>query len=408
FDIPLLIGGATTSRMHTALRIAPAYGTGVVHVKDASRAVGVVQTLISAEKRAGFLEETARDFEALRVRHQQRQDTTHWLTLAEARARKFKPDWTAQAIAAPRQPGIHVMNDYPLAELVPYIDWTPFFMTWELAGKYPRILEDAIVGEAARRLYEDARQMLNEIVAGKWLRAAGVIGLFPANSVGDDDLEIYTDATRTGIRATLHMLRQQQLRPEGQPNLSLADFIAPRESGHADHIGMFAVTAGLGIEQKLEEFARSHDDYSAILLKALADRLAEALAECMHERVRREFWGYAVAETLGSEELIAEKYQGIRPAPGYPACPDHTEKLTLWQVLGVEERLAMKLTDSLAMYPAASVSGWYFAHPEARYFGVGRINRDQVQDYAQRKGMEIRRMEGWLSPLLGYDPDTLN
>ena len=408
FTIPLLIGGATTSRMHTALRIAPGYGAGVVHVKDASRAVGVVQSLISAEKRPLLLEETAREFEALRIRHQQRQDTTHWLTLAEARAKKFQTDWAARTIAAPRYPGIHVLADYPLAELVPYIDWTPFFMTWELAGKYPRILEDEIVGEAARRLYDDARQMLNDIVDGKWLRVAAVIGLFPANSVGDDDLEIYTDATRNGIRATLHMLRQQQRRPDGQPNLSLADFIAPRETGHADHIGMFAVTAGLGIESKLEEFARNHDDYNSILLKALADRLAEAMAERMHERVRREFWGYAAAEQLAGEELVAEKYQGIRPAPGYPACPDHTEKLTLWQVLNVEENTGMKLTDSLAMHPAASVSGWYLAHPDARYFGVGRINRDQVQDYAQRKGMDIRRMEGWLSPLLGYDPDTLN
>ncbi len=405
FTVPLLIGGATTSRMHTALRIAPAYAHGVVHVKDASRAVGVVQSLSSAEKKPAFLEETAKDYVALRQRHQQRQDTTHWLTLAESRANKFRTDWSKQSFVAPARPGVHVLADYPLAELVPYIDWTPFFMTWELAGKYPRILEDAVVGDAARKLYEDARQMLDQIIAGNWLRAAAVIGLFPANSVGDDDVEIYTDATRTGIRGTLHMLRQQQRRPEGQPNLCLADYVAPRESGKVDHLGAFAVTTGLGIETKLEEFARGHDDYNSILLKALADRLAEALTERMHERVRREFWGYARDEKLAGEDLIAERYQGIRPAPGYPACPDHTEKHTIWKLLNVEQTIGMQLTDSLAMYPAASVSGWYLAHPGARYFGVGRINRDQVQDYAQRKGMELRRMEGWLSPLLGYDSE---
>jgi 5-methyltetrahydrofolate--homocysteine methyltransferase len=300
-----------------------------------------------------------------------------------------------------------VEPDYPLADLVPCIDWTPFFMTWELAGRFPRILDDAVVGEAARRLYDDARIMLNRIVAERWLRAAAVMGLFPANSVGDD-IEVYTDDSRSGLRATLHMLRQQQRRPDGQPNLSLADFIAPRETGRADHIGAFAVTAGHGIEARLEEFARAHDDYSAILLKALADRLAEALAERMHQRVRGEFWGYAADENLDNEALIAERYAGIRPAPGYPACPDHTEKLALWQLLDVERNAGMTLTDSMAMYPAASVSGWYIAQPAARYFGIGRINRDQVQDYAQRKGMELHRMERWLAPSLGYDPESIN
>ncbi|MBI1733194.1 MAG: methionine synthase [Gammaproteobacteria bacterium] len=408
FTIPLLIGGATTSRMHTALRIAPAYAHGVVHVKDASRAVGVVQALISTERRREFLEQTARDHEVLRNRHRQRQDTTAWLTLSEARANKFKPDWPACTPPAPRRPGVHALRDYPLAELVPYIDWTPFFMTWELAGKFPRILDDAVVGESARKLYEDARAMLDRIIAERWLRAAAVIGLFPANSVGDDDVEIYTDESRQGIRATLHTLRQQQRRPDGQPNLALADFIAPRESGLPDHMGAFAVTAGLDIEGKLEEFSRSHDDYSAIMLKALADRLAEALAERMHERVRREFWGYASGEQLGNEALIAERYVGTRPAPGYPACPDHTEKRELWQLLDVEAHAGITLTESLAMQPAASVSGWYLGNSQARYFGVGRINRDQVQDYAHRKGMELRRMEGWLSPLLGYDPEAMN
>jgi 5-methyltetrahydrofolate--homocysteine methyltransferase len=405
FTLPLLIGGATTSRMHTALRIAPAYDHGVVHVKDASRAVGVVQSLMSADRRAAFLAETARDYEVLRERHRQRQDTIHWLTLTEARANALRSDWSAVTPPPPVRPGVHVFADYPLTELVPYIDWTPFFMTWELAGRFPRILDDATVGDTARRLHGDALAMLDRIVSERWLRAAAVIGLFPANSVGDD-IEIYTDASRTGLTTTLHMLRQQQRRPDGQPNLCLADYIAPRESGQRDHMGMFAVTAGHGIEARLAEFARTHDDYGAILLKALADRLAEAFAEHLHARVRREFWGYAPDESLDNDDLIAERYQGIRPAPGYPACPDHTEKRILWEVLDVRARTGIELTDSLAMLPAASVSGWYIAHPAARYFGVGRINRDQVQDYAQRKGIELHRMEGWLSSILGYDPEA--
>jgi 5-methyltetrahydrofolate--homocysteine methyltransferase len=344
----------------------------------------------------------------LRERHAAKQDRSASLTLAEARANRFQTNWAAHLPPTPRQPGIHVLNDYPLAELAGFIDWTPFFATWELAGKYPRILDDEVVGKQARQLFKDAQAMLETLIKEKWLCARAVFGLFPANSIGHDDIEVYTDPGRGGILTTLHSLRQQQQKPDRQPNYALADFIAPRDSGRIDYIGAFAVTAGIGIESHVQRFEKDHDDYSAILLKALADRLAEAYAERLHQRVRLEFWGYVGKESFGNEELIDEKYRGIRPAPGYPACPDHTEKPLLWALLEVEKRTGIRLTENYAMYPAASVSGWYFSHPESRYFGLGRIQRDQVQDYAQRKGEQLHVMERWLAPNLGYEPDGMN
>jgi 5-methyltetrahydrofolate--homocysteine methyltransferase len=304
--------------------------------------------------------------------------------------------------------GVKVFADYPLKELVEYIDWTPFFQVWELHGRFPGLLEDNIVGEQARQLYTDARTMLQRIVQEKWLNARGVIGFFPANQVGDDDIVVYADESRTQVLTTLHALRQQTKRPAGKPNQCLADFVAPKESQIVDYIGAFAVTAGLGIAAKIAEFEQSHDDYQAILLKALADRLAEAFAERLHERVRKEFWGYAPAETLDNEALIEEEYQGIRPAPGYPACPDHTEKSSLWKLLDVVRNTDIRITDSYAMLPAAAVAGWYFSHPQARYFGVGKIERDQVEDYARRKAISLAEAEYWLSPSLGYEPDGEN
>ena len=405
FTLPLLIGGATTSKAHTAVKIDPNYKPPVVHVKDASRAVGVATSLISKDLRANFVEKLRADYDSVRERHRDKQARVEWLSLAEARANKLPIDWTSHAPSRPRQLGIQVFREYPLDDLASYIDWTPFFMTWELAGKYPRILDDKVVGREARKLYEDAQTMLNRLIAEKWLTARAVIGLFPANTVGEDDIEIYTDDSRRGELTVIHSLRQQQKKPDGQANLALADFIAPKESGVPDYIGAFAVTAGLGAEEHVKRFEQAHDDYSAIMVKALADRLAEAFAEHLHERVRREFWAYAAGESLDNKALIDEKYQGIRPAPGYPACPDHTEKALLWRLLDVEKATGMKITDSFAMYPAASVSGWYFSHPKARYFGLGRINVDQVHDYARRKGMDVKTAERWLSPVLGYDTD---
>jgi len=406
FTLPLLIGGATTSRAHTAVKIDPQYAPAVVHVKDASRAVGVVQKLISQESRAGFATEVKQEYVVLRERHAGRQQKINWLTLEEARHNRVPIAWNNYTPPVPRKPGITVLNDYPLAELVNYIDWTPFFVAWELAGKYPRILKDKVVGEAATRLFADAQQMLKRIIAGKWITANAIFGLFPANSIGHDDIEVYVDDTRQGLMTELHSLRQQTQKPPGQPNFALADFIAPKESGVQDYIGAFAVASGFGIEKKIKEFEAGHDDYSAIMLKALADRFAEAFAERLHERVRKEFWGYAARETLNNEALIEEKYQGIRPAPGYPACPDHTEKGLLWELLKVKEHTGITLTDSFAMYPTAAVSGWYFSHPDSRYFGLGKINHDQVQDYAHRKEVELQQMERWLSPALGYEPQN--
>jgi 5-methyltetrahydrofolate--homocysteine methyltransferase len=405
-DLPLLIGGATTSVMHTAVKIDPQYEGPVIYVKDASRAVGVAQNLVSPESRAAYRDKTKADYAQKREQHAGRQKKIDWLSLEAARANAVPLDWSAPAVPAPRKPGVHVFEDYPLEELRDYIDWTPFFHAWELAGSFPKILDDEIVGEEARKLYDDARAMLDRIIGERWLRAAAVVGLFPANRVAPDDVAIYPDEHRSEVLATLHFLRQQTRRPAGKPNLSLADFVAPRDSGVADWMGAFAVTAGIGIDAKVAEFEAAHDDYHSILLKALADRLAEAFAERMHEHVRKELWGYGDAEALDNQALIREEYQGIRPAPGYPACPEHTEKDTLWRLLQVEERTGIHLTESYAMVPTAAVSGWYFAHPEARYFGLGKINRDQAEDYARRKGMPQEEAERWLAPNLGYDPDA--
>ena len=403
YVLPLMIGGATTSRAHTAVKIDPGYEHPVVYVKDASRAVGVSTRLLNVEMKEELTKELAEEYETVRERHKGKQSKTQWLTIKQARENRVTIDWKNYTPPVPKQLGIQVFEDYPLEELKDYIDWTPFFIAWELAGRYPRILGDEKVGEEATKLFEDAKKMLDQIIDEKWFSARGVIGLFPANSVGHDDVEIYTDENRQGELAVIHSLRQQTQKPPGQPNFALADFVGPHEDHVEDYIGAFAVATGFGMEEKLEEFENDHDDYSAIMLKALADRLAEAFAERMHQRVRKEFWGYADQEGLDNDALIGEKYQGIRPAPGYPACPDHTEKPLLWELLDVEKNTGITLTESHAMIPTAAISGWYFSHPDSRYFGLGNINRDQVQDYAKRKGFDVKAMERWLAPNLGYD-----
>jgi 5-methyltetrahydrofolate--homocysteine methyltransferase len=401
FTQPLLIGGATTSPAHTSVKIDPAYEGPVVYVKDASRAVGVVQKLISAEHRPAYVAHIEDEHARRRVQHQRPRGKGPQLALAEAREHRFQGDWEDYRPPAPAQPGITVLDDYPLEDLVPYIDWMPFFNAWEFSGRFPAILDDPQRGEVARALYDDARRMLDDIVREQWLQASGVAGFFPAAALGDD-IRVYTGDDRRETLLTLHHLREQKRKAAGQPNLCLADFVAPEDSGRADWIGAFAVTTGHGIDERVARFEADHDDYRAILLKALADRLAEAFAERLHERVRRELWGYAPDEHLANEALIAEDYRGIRPAPGYPACPDHTEKAALWQLLGAEARTGIRLTEHYAMMPAAAVSGWYFAHPGARYFQVGRIDRDQVEDYAVRKGWSVAEAERWLGPILGY------
>jgi 5-methyltetrahydrofolate--homocysteine methyltransferase len=401
-SVPLLIGGATTSPAHTSVRIAPRYSQPVVYVKDASRSVGVCQALVTPEQRERFVAQVTADHARRREQHAGKRVKQPELSLAEARANARRIDFAAAPPARPAMVGVRAFEDYPLASLPDYIDWMPFFNAWEFAGRFPDILTDPVVGEAASNLYEDARRMLKQLIAGRWLRVNAVIGLFPANSVGDD-IEVYADESRTRVLDLLVHLRQQKGRADGQPHECLADVVAPRASGVPDWIGAFAVTAGVGIEEHVARFEAAHDDYSAILLKALADRLAEAAAEHFHERVRREFWGYAAAEQLTNDELIDERYRGIRPAPGYPACPDHTEKAKLWRLLDVERRAGIRLTESFAMYPTAAVSGWYLAHPEARYFVLGKIARDQVEDYARRKGMDVAMAERWLAPNLGYE-----
>jgi 5-methyltetrahydrofolate--homocysteine methyltransferase len=405
FDIPLLIGGATTSRVHTAVKIAPHYRGTTVYVKDASRAVGVATHLVSDTLRQAYAEEVRVEYQQVRAQHQSRSRKEKWVPLAEARRNKLALDWSGYRPPRPPQLGVQVLRDYPLDELVGCIDWTPFFHAWEMRGSFPKILEDPEAGEEARRLYDDAQRMLGRIVQEGWLSAHGVLGLFPANSLGDDDIEVYADESRRGVLMTLHHLRQQGEKPRGNPNLCLADFVAPKDSGVRDYVGAFAVTTGIGIEERVARLEAEHDHYSSILLKALADRLAEAFAERLHERVRREFWAYAPEERLDNEALIREEYRGIRPAPGYPACPDHTEKALLWRLLEVDRHADIHLTESYAMHPAASVSGWYLSHPEGRYFGVGRVYRDQVQEYARRKGMDVRTAERWLAPWLGYEPE---
>ncbi|HHJ13886.1 MAG TPA: methionine synthase [Gammaproteobacteria bacterium] len=407
FDVPLMIGGATTSRVHTAVKIEPNYHGTTVYVKDASRAVGVAQNLVSEELRETYVAEIRAEYEQVRERHAGKQRKTDWLTLEQARANKPAIDWRDQPPPQPLRPGLTVIDDMPLETLRDYIDWTPFFKTWELAGSYPKILDDEIVGEQARQLLADATAMLDTLIGEEWLQARGVFALLPANQVGEDDIEVYTGPDRSEVLTTLHHLRQQNRKPPGRPNQCLADFVAPKETGLPDHIGAFAVTAGLGIDERVRAFEAAHDDYHAILLKALADRLAEAFAEYLHWKVRTEYWGYAAGEAPDNEALIREQYRGIRPAPGYPACPDHTEKALLWALIDPQRHAGIELTDSFAMLPAASVSGWYFAHPQAAYFGVGKINRDQVEDYARRKGMTLEEAERWLAPNLGYDPEQV-
>jgi 5-methyltetrahydrofolate--homocysteine methyltransferase len=402
---PLLIGGATTSPAHTAVKIDPQYKGAVIYVKDASRSVGVCQQLVTKDTRDAYVANIKVEHERRREQHRNKSVKSPQLTLAEARAKKLKLDWVAYAPPVPSFLGLRTFESYPLAELVPYIDWMPFFNAWEFAGKFPDILRDPVVGDAASNLYADAQKMLKTLVDERWLQARAVIGFFPANTVGDDDINVYGDETRTKPVARLHQLRQQKSKPQDQAQLCLSDFVAPAQSGRADYIGAFAVTAGIGIDAHVARFEAAHDDYSSIMLKALADRLAEALAERMHERVRREFWGYAAEEHLDSTGLIREEYRGIRPAPGYPACPDHTEKATLWKLLDAERTAGITLTESFAMFPTAAVSGFYFSHPRSQYFGVGKIDRDQATSYAQRKGMRVAEAERWLAPILGYDPD---
>jgi len=401
FTLPLLIGGATTSKIHTAVKIEQHYKKGqAVHVLDASRSVAVVESLLGAKKE-GFVNSVKAEYQEIRKRHLSKQSGKDFISLEEARKNKYPIDWNKTKVVKPSFLGVKTFNDYSLIELSNYIDWTPFFATWEMRGKYPDILNDAVLGSEAKKLITDARRMLNEIFHNKMLTANAVIGFFPANAIGDD-IELYTGDDRKNVRTVLHHLRQQNKKAAGQPNIALSDFIAPKETGMKDYIGAFAVTAGIGIEKWLEKFNKEHDDYNSILLKALADRLAEAFAERMHERVRKEFWGYAANEKLENEELISEKYQGIRPAPGYPACPDHTEKTELFRLLDAEKNSGIQLTESLAMYPAAAVSGWYFSHPESKYFGLGKILKDQVEDYSARKEMKTEDTERWLSACLGY------
>ncbi len=402
FKVPLLIGGATTSPAHTSVKIAPNYREPVVYVKDASRAVGVCQSLVTPTLKPAFAAKVADEHERRREQHAGKTVKQPEASLAAARANRRRIDWQAQRPVAPRRPGVQVFEDYPLTELLDYIDWMPFFNAWEFAGKFPDILTDPVVGEAASNLYADARRMLKQIIAGKWLGVRAVLGYFPANAVGDD-IEIYSGEDRREVLLTLNHLRQQKGKPAGQPHECLADYVAPRESGVRDYVGAFAVTAGIGIEEHVARFEAAHDDYSSIMLKALADRFAEAAAEHFHERTRRELWGYAATEQLTNAQLIREEYRGIRPAPGYPACPDHTEKAKLWQLLDVERNAGIRLTESFAMYPTAAVSGWYIAHPQAGYFAVGKIDRDQVEDYARRKGLPVEEAERWLAPNLGYE-----
>ncbi|MCP4360454.1 MAG: methionine synthase [Chloroflexi bacterium] len=405
-ELPLLIGGATTSKIHTAVKIEPNHlPSQTIHVVDASRAVGVVSKLLGAEKES-YIAGVKAEYETLRQKHGNRRSRSRLISIEDARAHKFQTDWAHCRPSKPNFLGIKSWTDFDLNPIRNYIDWTPFFTAWELTGKFPRIMEDVVVGESARHLYKDAQTMLDKLITEKWLTAKAVIGLFLANSVGDDvmvfDVE---EQEHKGTEATtFHFLRQQMEKPPGRPNMCLADFVAPQESGVEDYLGMFVVTAGIGLAEKVAEFEAAHDDYNAIMLKALADRLAEAFAELIHECVRREYWGYAADESLNNDALVKEKYHGIRPAPGYPACPDHTEKGELFRVLNAVGRTSVSLTETFAMNPAAAVSGYYFSHPESQYFGIGRVNPDQVADYAARKDQTVATTERWLAPNLGYDP----
>lgn len=402
--IPLLIGGATTSRIHTAVKIDPNYSGAVIHVLDASRSVPVVSNLLNENKveRDNYIKSIKDEYAKLREDYAKRKSEKSLITLEKARENKLKIDWKKTVIKKPNKPGISVLKDFNLETLRKYIDWTPFFMTWELKGKYPVIFEDKKVGSEAKKLFDDANKLLDKVITEKLLVANGVVGLFPANTVACDDIEIYSDESRHGVKRVLHTLRQQMQKSKGEPNIALADFIAPKESGVEDYIGMFAVTAGIGIEKLIKQFEKEHDDYNSIIIKAIADRLAEAFAEHLHELVRKNYWGYADNENYSNEELIKENYIGIRPAPGYPAQPDHTEKPIIFFLLNVEKNTGIKLTEGMAMYPASSVSGLYFSHPDAKYFNVGKIEKDQVLDYHKRKGMSIEEIEKWLNPVLNY------
>jgi 5-methyltetrahydrofolate--homocysteine methyltransferase len=407
FDLPLLIGGATTSRVHTAVKISPNYHKSqAIYVTDASRAVGVVSSLMSPEGRPKAIAKVREEYARMADSYARGQAEKARTSIADARDNRLKLDWAVYTPPKPTFLGTRAFKAYDLAELARYIDWTPFFHAWELKGTFPRILDDNKYGEAARNLYDDARAMLKQLIDEKWLTANGAVGFWPANSLGDD-IELYADDRRTKRIAVLHTLRQQMARDGSRANLALADFVAPKETGFADYVGSFAVTAGIGEEEVARRFERANDDYSKIMIKALADRLAEAFAEALHEKVRRELWAYAPGEKLSNEQLIAEDYAGIRPAPGYPAQPDHTEKGTLFALLDAEKAAGIKLTESYAMWPAAAVSGLYFSHPESRYFGVGKIGRDQVADYAGRKGWSIEETERWLGTILNYDPKLL-
>ena len=403
-NLPLLIGGATTSRIHTAVKIDQNYSGAVIHVLDASRSVPVVSNLLNENKaeKSKYIQSFKEEYAQLRDDYSKRKSDKQYISLERARENRLKIDWKKSNIKKPNKLGVKVLNNFPLVTLKKYIDWTPFFMTWELKGKYPTIFEDKGVGIEAKKLFDDANKLLDKIISENLLVANGVLGLFPVNSVGCDDIEIYTEESRAGVRRVLHTLRQQIQKSKIEPNIALADFIAPRESGVEDYIGMFAVTTGVGIEKLVDKFEKDHDDYNSIMVKAIADRLAEAFAEHLHELVRKDYWGYSPDESFSSQELIKENYLGIRPAPGYPAQPDHTEKPIIFSLLDVENNTGIRLTESMAMYPAASVSGLYFSHPESKYFAVGKIEKDQVLDYHKRKGMSVEETEKWLSPILNY------
>lgn len=401
FQLPLLIGGATTSRVHTAVKIAPNYQFATIYVKDASRCVAVVANLLNPKIKNEYVDSIKLEYEQVRQQHQGKKSKVDWLTINEARNNKFFIEWSNYIPPIPRFLGIKVLKNYSLKKISQHIDWTPFFQAWDLAGQFPKILQDEVVGKEATKLYHDAQALLNTLIDQELLQAHAVFGFFPANSINDDDLEIYTDDRRTKIKIILHHLRQQNRKPPGKPNQCLADFIAPKETGLKDYIGFFAVTAGIGVDSLSKQFEENHDDYNSIMIKALGDRLAEAFAEHLHKLVRTKYWGYSSEENLGNEALIKEKYLGIRPAPGYPACPDHLEKHQLFELLNPQQ-VGVILTENLAMWPASSVCGFYFSHPESHYFGVGKINKDQVEEYAKRKNMPLEVIEKWLAPVLGY------
>ncbi len=402
FKIPLLIGGATTSKIHTAVKVDTMYSGSVIHVLDASKSVPVASALLSERQKDAFHTDTKNEYEQMRIAHANRKETKAYISIEDARKNKQQINWAETKTTKPSFLGTKTFIDFPLEKLVDYIDWTPFFQTWELRGKYPAIFEDEYVGVEAKKLHNDALQMIDKVISEKLLKAAAIVGFYPANTVNSDDIEVYTNDDRKEVLTTFHHLRQQNKKGNNIANHSLADYIAPKETGIADYIGSFAVTTGIGIEKIVEHYEKDHDDYNSILIKAIADRFAEAFAEYMHALVRKELWGYAKDEVLDNEALIREKYQGIRPAPGYPACPEHTEKGAIWKLMNVEQETGIKLTENFAMYPAAAVSGLYFSHTDSKYFGLGKIQKDQVEDYARRKGMTFEEAEKWLSPTLAY------